>query len=271
MAILTISREIGTEGSTIGKKIAEEMGYDVFDKVRAVRELKAEGPRWAEVIEKLDGYVPSILNKYDWHYMGYVALVQSHALECAVSGRAVIMGRGANFLLENIPYAVRARLIAPMEVRLKRATQEDCSDFVCISSETSREHLEKADKTSDNVIRSIFGGDWSDPKGYDVTLNMEALTIDMAVEVLKILLVKKEALRDAGAENLLKLRALAAKVKASIFTNPAFSVPTLEVLSVGDGIVMKGVVHNAKEHKAIEEQAGMITGSVPLRCELRYR
>jgi cytidylate kinase len=272
MAILTISREIGTEGSEIGKRIAEEMGYEVFDKVRAIQELKAEGPRWAEVVERLDQHAPSLWHKYDWHYMGYVALVQSHALRGAALGKAVIIGRGANFLLENIPHVLRARLIAPMEVRLKRVTQEDgCSDFVCVPSEASQELLEKADRESDHVIRSIFGRDGSDPKAYDIILNMEKSGVDEAVETLKMLLVRREALRDTGAENLVKMRALAAKVKAAIFTNPAFSVPTLESLPVGDEIVLKGVVHNAKEHKAIEEEARKIAGPVPVRYELHYR
>ena len=68
MAILTISREIGTEGLEIGQKIAEEMGYEFFDKERVLQELKTDGPRWEEVAEKLDGHAPSLWEKYDWHY-----------------------------------------------------------------------------------------------------------------------------------------------------------------------------------------------------------
>jgi hypothetical protein len=272
MAILTISREIGTEGLEIGRRIAAELGYDIFDKTRALQELRAEGPRWAEVIDRLDGHAPSLWQKYDWHYMGYVALAQSHVLSCALSGKIVIIGRGANFLLENVPYALRARLVAPMEVRLRRATRENgCSDFVCISTEASRGLLEKVDRESDNLVRAAFGKEGNDPKDYDITLNMEGVGVDEAVETLKVLLLGREVLRDAPAEDQLKKRALAAKVKAVIFANPAFSVPTLEVLSTGTEILLKGVVHNAKEHNLIEEEAKKVAGSIPLRCELHYR
>jgi cytidylate kinase len=272
MAILTISREIGTEGLAIGQRIAEELGYEIFDRARALRELRAEGPRWAEVIDKLDGHAPSVWHKYDWHYMGYVALAQSHVLDCALSGKAVIVGRGANFLLENVPYVLRARLIAPMEVRLRKVTQDDgCSDFVCISTEASRELLDKVDQESENLVKSVFGREGSDQKAYDIILNMEGVGVDEAAETLKTLLVRREAYRDSQAENQLRKRALAAKVKAAIFTNPAFSVPTFEVLVTGEEIVLKGVVHNAKEHKLIEEEARKITGNVSIRCELRYR
>ncbi len=272
MSILTISREIGTEGLEIGKRIAKELGYDIFDKARALEELRAEGPRWAEVIDRLDGHAPSLWQKYDWHYMGYVALAQSHVLKCALSGKAVLIGRGANFLLENVPYALRARLVAPMQVRLRRVTQEDgCSDFVCISTEASRDLLEKVDRESDNLMKAAFGRDGTDPTDYDITLNMEGVGIDEAAETLKTMLARREAFRDSRAEDELRRKALAARVKAAIFTNPAFSVPTLEVQSAGEEILLKGVVHNAKEHQLIEEEAKKVAGSVPVKCELRYR
>jgi cytidylate kinase len=272
MAILTISREIGTEGLEIGKKIAEEMGYEFFDKERVLQELKTEGPRWEEVVDRLDSHAPSLWEKYDWHYMGYIALAQSHILDCALSGKVVILGRGGNFLLENIPYALRVRVVAPIEARLKRATEDQsCNDFVCVNTDTSRRLLEKADRESENFIRSEFGKDWNDPMAYDMVLNMVGTRMEDAVEALKILIGRKETLRDAHTESQLKRRALAARVKAAIFTNPVFSVPTLEVFDVGDEIVLKGVVHNVKEHKLIEEEAKKIAGSAPVRCELHYR
>jgi cytidylate kinase len=272
MAILTISREIGTEGLEIGKKVAEEMGYEFFDKERVLHELKTEGPRWEEVVDRLDSHVPSLWEKYDWHYMGYVALAESHILDCALSGKAVILGRGANFLLENVPYAFRVRVVAPIEARLKRATQDQsCNDFVCVNTNTSQRLLEKADRESENFIRSEFGKDWNNPMAYDMILNMGGIRLEEAVEALKIMLESKEKLRDAQAENQLKKRALAARVKAAILTNPVLSVPTLEVMDVGEEVVLKGVVHNARDHKLIEEEAKKIAGSVPVRCELHYR
>jgi len=256
----------------IGKKIAEEMGYEFFDKERVLQELKKKGPRWEEVVEKLDSHVPSLWEKYDWHYMGYVALAQSHVLDCALPGKVVILGRGGNFLLEDIPYALRVRVVAPIEARLKRATQDQsCNDFVCVNTDTSRRLLEKADRESENFIRTEFGKDWNDPMAYDLILNMGRIGTEEAVESLKMLLGRREALRDAEAENQLRNRALAARMKAAIFTNPAFSVPTLEVLNAGEEIILKGVVHNAKEHRMIEEEARKIAGDVPVRCELHYR
>jgi cytidylate kinase len=272
MAILTISREIGTEGLEIGKKIAEEMGYHFFDKERVLQELKTEGPRWEEVVEKLDSHVPSLWEKYDWHYMGYVALAQSHILDCALSGKVVILGRGGNFLLEDIPYALRVRVVAPIEVRLKRATQDQsCNDFVCVNTNTSRRLLEKADREGENFIRSEFGKDWNDPVAYDMILNMGGIKAEEAIETLKMLLERREILRDLDAENQLKKRAFAARIKAAILTNPVFSVPTLEVLNVGEEILLTGVVHNANEHRMIEEEARKIAGDVPVRSELHYR
>jgi hypothetical protein len=77
---------------------------------------------------------------------------------------------------------------------------------------------------------------------------------------------------DTGeARKLLEMRALAAKVKAGIATNPKFLVPTLDVYYDGTGIILRGVTHTPKEHRHIEDAARELAGGQPVRCELHYR
>ena len=272
MAILTISREMGSEGLQVGKTVAEEMGYDFLNKEKILQELKEDGALWEETAREMDERKPSLWEKYDWQYRGFIALAQSHMLDCALSDKAVIVGRGGNFLLEGVPYTLRTRIVAPMEARLKKATEEKtCDDFICVDAKLARNILEKADKESEDFIRAIYGKDWNDPGAYDVTLNMGTLSFEEVIETLKSMLAKRDKFRNADAENQLKKRAIAAKINAAILTNPAISIPTLEILNVGEEILVQGVVHNAKEHKLIEDQAKKIAGNVTVKCELHYR
>jgi len=272
MAILTISAEMGSEGLRVGKVIAEEMGYEVLDKEKILQKLKKDGALWGEEAQELDGRKPSLWEKYDWQYRGFVALAQSHMLDCALGDRAVIIGRGGNFLLEGIPHTLRTRIIAPMEARLKKATEEKtCADFICIDAKLARTILEKADRESEEFIRAIYGKSWNDPEAYDITFNMGTLSFEEVIDVLKSMLAKKDKLGDARAVNQLEKRAIAARINAAILTNPAISIPTLEVSNVGEEILLRGVVHGAKEHKLIEEEAKKIAGNITVRCELHYR
>jgi hypothetical protein len=60
-------------------------------------------------------------------------------------------------------------------------------------------------------------------------------------------------------------------VKAGIATDPGIFIPVLDVDHVGEGLVLRGVIHNPKEHKRVEDAARKIAGDVPIRCELHYR
>jgi len=75
----------------------------------------------------------------------------------------------------------------------------------------------------------------------------------------------------AAEDKTVRMRAEAARVRASLLANPKFFIPTLDVYHEGEGIVMRGVVHSPKEHKAVEEEAKRLAKDVPIRCELHYR
>jgi cytidylate kinase len=271
MAILTISREIGTEGLLIGEAIAEEMGYVLFNKEKVLKELKADGEKWVKLGAELDEHRPNLWEKYDVQYRAFVALAKSHILECASAGKVVIMGRGGNFLLEGIPHALRVRIVAPMDMRLKRATDESSRDYVSSDAAVARKFLLKADKKSRGLMRTVFDKDWNDPRAYDLTINMKYIRREEAEEAIKAMLLERQKRKDASSEELLRMRALAAKIHASIAITPALMVPTLEVVPKEGEIVLKGIVHSAKEHKLIEEKAVKMAGPIPVRCELHYR
>ncbi|OPY85523.1 MAG: Cytidylate kinase [Smithella sp. PtaU1.Bin162] len=274
MAILTISREAGSEGSQIAAAIAEELGYDLLDKGKIIAKLKADGVRWEEMAEDWDEHVPSFLEKHDWQYNGFVALTRSHILNCALGGKAVIMGRGGNFLLEGVPNVLRVRIMVPLEIRLECAANDQTFSVLSgLDAETGRKLLKQADAKSSNYIRSAFGKDWNDPLLYDIVFNMQYLSNAEIMDAIKLLLAQKDktAMKDSKCKDLLARRALAAKINAAIATNPSFMIPTLEVLNVGETIVVKGVVMNEKQHVSIEEEARKVAGSEPIKFELRHR
>src|SRR5512139_3730131 len=117
MATLTISREYGSVGFEIGRRVAERLGYQLADKERLFQDMERAGPRWARVAQEVDEVCPTLWERHDWQYRGYVAQMESLILEYAVKDNVVIIGRGGSFLLQGVPFCLRVRLVAPLEVR----------------------------------------------------------------------------------------------------------------------------------------------------------
>ena len=71
--------------------------------------------------------------------------------------------------------------------------------------------------------------------------------------------------------DLLVGRAVAARIRARVLTNPKIHVPTLSVTYDGQKIVLQGVVHNQNEYRMVEETAVSMSEGRPLRIELHGR
>jgi hypothetical protein len=95
--------------------------------------------------------------------------------------------------------------------------------------------------------------------------------VDDVVRTVQNALAERQRKDTEDAMNFLRMRALAAKVKAGITTNPHLFIPTLDVFYDGTEIVLRGVTHTPKEHKRIEDTAKELAGDMPVRCELHYR
>lgn len=266
MAILTVSREFGSGGREIGQAVAEFLGYKYVNKERILDDIRAAGKKWEEWGKDIDEHCPTVWEKYDWSFRGFVALLQSHILNYAFSDKVVIMGRGGNFLLKDIPHALRIRVIAPIEVRVEMIMKRKSVD-----RKTARWLAEKTDSERACFIHVIYGKNWNDPAEYDMVFDTGTQTVDEIVNIVKNTLLGKEQFNTEEARKVLQMRAIAARVKAGILTNPRFFVPTLDVYYDGKSIILRGVIHNPEEHKHIENEARKLAGDVPLRCELHYR
>jgi cytidylate kinase len=266
MAVLTISRTYQSGGHEIGKAVARQTGYEFIDKNQIFSDLKSLGEKWGHAFEEFDEVTPSLWEKNDWQYRGFIALIECIVFEYAFKDRVVLLGRGANFLLEGIPHVLRVRLFAPLEVRVERAV---------LINETARETAEllikKTDQGRAGYIRSTYKKNWEDQEHYDLVLNTADFSIDQVTQ--KITEALKEWDLRATSEGREKLEnlALTSKVKARIITHPEIFIPTLEVSHDGKSIVLKGVVHTPKEFHLVEELVHKMVDPHPTRNELHYR
>jgi YjbE family integral membrane protein len=266
LAILTLSREYKNGSVEIGRAVAQQLGYVLVDRFRIYDKLMAVGEKWGRLAHELEEERPSIWEKYDREYLGFIALVESAIYDYAVKGGAVILGRGSAFLLHDVPHVLKVRVYAPMELRIKRMMEEDKVDRL-----TAERVLTDIDKSRFGYVQAIYGKNYKDVKHYDLIFNTAIQSYEKATkEIVETLEEFNQRVTPEGLQQL-KDRALAAKIKALISIHPDIFIPTLAVTHDGRAVVLEGKVHGPKEYRLVEEIARETAGSCPVTNQLVFR
>lgn len=266
MAILTISKEFGSGGTQVGQLTAKLLNYDFIPLKKIHDDARQTGELWERATEDYAGGYVSLWEKYDWSFMGFVALSQSILFRYAQRDNVVIMARGGNILLHDIPHCLKIRVIAPFEKRVEFiAERED------LTKETARRIVEKADRELAYAVHQMYGKAGNDPETYDLIFNTEELRPEDVATVVRVASAAKEACKTEEALQALRLKALAYEIKAEIATNPHFLLPTLEVIPRGGGLVVRAVVRSIKKHHKLQEEVLRLAGDVPVTFDLQFR
>ena len=181
MNIVTISREFGSGGREIGKRIAEILGYDYYDK-----EIIAEIAKRHDVDEK---YVDYALNNHAWQtytlsfHHSFVSPVYVHSPdskllqeqrkiieEIAAAGKnCVIVGRNADVLLKD-KNPLDIFVCADMEAKIKRC-QERAEESEQLSYKEIKHMIKRIDKNRARTRFIIADGEWGHRKSYNLIVN----------------------------------------------------------------------------------------------------
>ncbi|HWR98062.1 MAG TPA: cytidylate kinase-like family protein [Candidatus Methanoperedens sp.] len=266
MAILTISREFGSGGREVGHMTAKRLGYAYVDRVSLLAALRASDPRWERFGDEYDEHTPTVWERFDWSFRGYAALLQRCLLEAAAGGRVVIVGRGAALLLTGVPTALHVRVVAPLAARIERIMRREHADH-----DSVRRMVERIDRERAGFIRAVYHRPWDDPALYDATYDTSLLDPPAIIQDILSRLAAREQAAAEEARRIIDGRLAAARVRATLCTDPELQLPTLEVLEAGGEILVRGVLHRPDERRRIEEVAGALAGGLPLRFDLRYR
>jgi cytidylate kinase len=266
MAIVTISRECGSGGEGIAKAVAHKLDYEYVAKKVLYKDIEGHGEQWLKWAQGMDEHAPSIWERFDRSFAGFAALVEHCIYERARKNNVVILGRGGNWLLKDIPYALRVRIIAPLEDRIK---------FVCeregVPEEAARKMLLFSDHERAIFLKRMYHRDWSHPDDYDLVFNTSHLSVKEVVELIIDEIPARDKRATPEAQEKLRRLALAAKVKADIRTDFHVFVPTLEVIHDGTAIVVRGVVHSVKQQERVVEIARHSAAPTKVRSELHLR
>ena len=264
MAIITISREMGSGGIPIAHKVAEELGYQLIDGEAILAAAGAYGLS-PEAVEQADEKPPHFVDTLDSKQFLDLHLIELIILEAALKGNVVIYGRGGQDLLKDINSVLRTRIIAPFEDRVERWSEREWLD-----PDRARYLVRKSDQQRAGFIKYYFDRDWEDSVHYDLTINTQRLSEEMAVQVICDS-VKDENLEGIKASGKKVLSDLILRKRVEIAILSANKVDTyLLEIDAEDGIVtLSGQVHSNEEQTAAEKQARSVEGIKNLQNDIQ--
>ena len=202
--VITISREIGSGGRSIGRKLAEKLGVRFCDKdlINALREkfhlsvpqiekIKGEKKSWLADLIKSTAPMPEfvLLNDPNSAYLSNVRIpvttkeiyeAETQILQqLAEESSCVIAGRSGFFALKDHPNKVDIMITAPRQKRIERVMRKQD-----IPEEQATLIVDDVDKSRENYVKRFTGKSRYDSRNYDLVINVDNLTEDEVVDVI---------------------------------------------------------------------------------------
>lgn len=199
--VITINREIGSGGCTIGRKLAEKLGVKFYNKTvlqklvehfelspEQIDRIKARKKNWWTELSELvaTGMAPGFSDKLSEVTSRDLFEKESEIIrEITDAESCVIAGRSGFFILKDHPNKLSVYVHAPLQKRVARVMRKQN-----LSEEEARALIARIDEGRDNYTKAFTGSSRYDVHNYDLVLNTDKIDEDEAVETILALIPK---------------------------------------------------------------------------------
>jgi cytidylate kinase len=216
MRAITISREYGSGGGEVARRVAVRLGWQLVDHQMVVHIAQSLGVSESE-IEQKDEYSESFASRIlssmrlidpamavgvpvdalttteEAYRQALTNLV--HAV--AQTGHAVIVGRGSQVLLADLRDVLHVRIVAPIEQRITYVVQREGLD-----RDAARTRIQQKDRQRERYLQNHYHQSSEDPHLYDLVLNTGIIDLDSIAEIITLALERKATRLTAHKEEL---------------------------------------------------------------------
>lgn len=197
--VITINRELGSGGRTVGRKLAEKLSVDFYDKA-VIKGLQEKFHLTAEEIEKLKGrkqgwwadfkrqisggadmvnyYIPKIGNEPELLDTDEVFQAETEILNgIAAEESCIVAGRSGFYVFRNHPNHLSIFIQASMPFRIQRVASKQN-----MTEDEARKTIEKVDEMRENYVKKYAKTSRYDTRNYDLVITSDGKTEDQIVE-----------------------------------------------------------------------------------------
>ncbi|MDY6904542.1 MAG: cytidylate kinase-like family protein [Thermodesulfobacteriota bacterium] len=178
MGVITISRGSYSKGKEIAEKLAEKLNYECLS-----RDILLEASSHFNIPElKLVRAIhdaPSFLEHFGHRKEKYIIFIREAFLEHIQKDNIVYHGLAGHFFIKDIPNILKIRIVANIEDRVKEEMRREN-----ISEKEAHRILTKDDEERQKWSMNLYGIDTKDINLYDISLHIDNLQVNDAVEIL---------------------------------------------------------------------------------------
>ena len=246
MAIITISREMGTGAYQIASEVARKLKYTLIDGPK-IKSLAAKYGLTPETLQLVDEKPPSYVTAEDRKRAAALNAIELIILDLARKGNVVIYGRGGQDLLKDCKNILRLRFIADFEERVERFAEREWID-----PDMARSLIRRSDHQRGGFIHFYFDRDWQDPNNYDLVFNTSRLSEATIVECI-IATAKEPSLKEAdkAAAAIIDSTILSKKIETALLNAPVMEDYRPFTISIEKGTVsISGYIISEAQKKA---------------------
>lgn len=178
MAIITISRQIGSLGDEIARAAADTLGYRFIEKVQISEALSKHGFSLSD-IDKYDEKKPSVWQTLSMQKELFAHFIRAAVYELAALKNVVIVGRGGQVILKDIPGTLHIKVIAPYATRVGRLMEQRGYEEI-----EAQQIIRQRDRDSAGYLNTYFDADWNDSNLYDLVINTRGMTVHESIELI---------------------------------------------------------------------------------------
>ena len=199
--VITINRELGSGGRTVGEKLAEKLGVSFYDKavimgleekyhltVDEIEKMRNKKHHWWSDFKLVTGIGEGLVSSSrlisetgkepDVLTTETMFKAESEILEGIANVEScVIAGRSGFYVFRNHPNHLRVMIQASLPFRIKRLVRKKG-----ITEEEARKIIEKVDKMRENYVKKFTGTTRYDTRNYDIVISADGKTEDQIVD-----------------------------------------------------------------------------------------
>ena len=200
--VITINRELGSGGRTVGRKLAEKLGVEFYDKalikglqekfnltVKEIEKLKGQKHGWWSDIKRImqigpgmntNYYLPQKGNETDLLVTKEIFQAEQEILKgIAEEESCVVAGRSGFFVFRDHPNHLSILIQASMPFRVERVMRKQN-----MTEEEARKTIEKVDQMRENYVKEYTKTSRYDTRNYQLVISADGKTEDEIVSII---------------------------------------------------------------------------------------
>ena len=251
MPIVAISRGSYSRGKEIAEKVAQRLGYACIDRDMLIDELDSFHLPEIKMVRNIND-ATLVLDRFSHGKERYIASISAAVLKHCKEDNVVYHGLAGHFFVREVAHVFKVRILTDLEDRIKNEMEREN-----ISAQEARYILRKDDEERRKWALYLYGIDIWDAMQYDMVLNIGAMQVDDAVDIISSTMGMSCYQTTPESQRFIDDLALRAQVRAALV-----EFPTADV-SASDGKLFVSLKVPMAQQETVGDHIRDIVGRVP--------